>query len=99
MPGNAQGRNLPETFGCIGTLIKHVLNCGVEEGFMSGSSARISLILLAAFIGISIYVAGSGPAPAIPAAATDEPLAKKPGQQTAVVAGAVSGASRPCFSM
>ena len=24
--------NLVETFGCIRTLIKHVLNCGIEEG-------------------------------------------------------------------
>ena len=54
---------------------------------MSGLPMRISLILLAAVIGVSIHMAGSGPAPAIPAAATDEPRAKAPGKETAVVAG------------
>jgi len=54
---------------------------------MSGLSARISVILLVVFVGISIHMAGSGPASVIPTPATDEPLAKAPGQQTAVVAG------------
>jgi len=54
---------------------------------MSGLPGRIFLILLAVFIGISIYMAGSGSAPAIPAAATDEPLAKERSKETAVVAG------------
>jgi len=50
-------------------------------------SARIFVILVLLFIGISMHVAGSGSAPAIPAAASDEPLAKASGQETAVVAG------------
>ena len=54
---------------------------------MSGLSARMALILLAVFMGISIHMAGSGPAAAIPAAATDAPLAKASGKETAVVAG------------
>jgi peptide-methionine (S)-S-oxide reductase len=45
------------------------------------------VVLLLVFIGISIHVAGSGPAPAIPAATTDEPLAKARGKETAVLAG------------
>ena len=54
---------------------------------MSHLSARISLILLAVVIGISVHMAAGGPAPAIPAPATDEPLAKAKGQETAVFSG------------
>jgi len=54
---------------------------------MSRSALRMSAILLAAVIGFSIYVAGSGPASEVPAAAMDEPLAKASGKETAVVAG------------
>lgn len=54
---------------------------------MSRSSLRMSAILLAVVIGISINVAGSGPASAVPAASTDEALAKASSKKTAVVAG------------
>jgi peptide-methionine (S)-S-oxide reductase len=54
---------------------------------MSRLRLRVSAILLAVVIGISIHVAGSGPASAVPAASTDEALAKASSKETAVVAG------------
>ena len=54
---------------------------------MSGLSTRVAVILLAVVVGISIQVAGSGPAAAIPAATTDAPLAKAKGKESAVLAG------------
>ena len=53
---------------------------------MAHLSMRRALVVLAVLVGMSIFTPGSGAA-TIPGAATDEPLAKTAGRETAVVAG------------
>jgi peptide-methionine (S)-S-oxide reductase len=67
---------------------------------MARLTGRISLIVLAIVVGISIHMAASGPAKvaAIPAAATDDQLAKAKGKETAVFAGGCFWGVQSVFS-
>jgi peptide-methionine (S)-S-oxide reductase len=68
---------------------------------MSSLTGRISVIVLAIVVGISIHMAASGPAAAakaIPAATTDDQLAKEKGKETAVFAGGCFWGVQSVFS-
>jgi peptide-methionine (S)-S-oxide reductase len=68
---------------------------------MSGFSGRISLILLAIVVGVSLHMAAGGAkaaAPVIPAPSTDDQLATTKGKETAVFAGGCFWGMQSVFS-